>query len=135
MVSPGRVENPGLQRAVERAWPQPPGSLFGHPLDQTHDHLLDVLDVGRERAQDLFMGDGRLVAWDSVVVVGDQRDVDVAHLQFTGQDGLGVAGHVDDFPALGLEPAALGPRRKARSLDDHHGACGVDLDAQIPADL
>jgi len=75
------------------------------------------------------------VAGHSVVVVGDQRDVHVAHLEFAGQDGFGVAGHVDDFPSLGLEPTALGPRREARSLDDHHGAGGMDLDAQVPADL
>ena len=66
------------------------------------------------------------------IVVGDQRDVHVADLQFTSQIALRILGHVDDFPTLRSEPLRLSARREPRALDDHHGPLGVGGDSQLP---
>ena len=58
------------------------------------------------------------LAFETDVVVGDQRDVDVAHLEFAGEIGLRIVGHVDDLPAQAREPLRFRARRETRALDD-----------------
>ena len=43
----------------------------------------------------------------------------VAERELAGQNGLGVAGHADQRPALGGVPLRLGPGGEPRALDDH----------------
>jgi len=78
----------------------------------------EILELGvvlGEDPHDLGVGDGLDPghALQADVVVGDQRDVDVAELELAGQQGLGVAGHVDDLPAVA--PGTSGSRPGSRS--------------------
>ena len=71
-----------------------------------------------------------VLPFEADVVVGDQRDVDVAHLELAREIRLRVVGHVDDLPAQTREPLRLRSRREARPLDDDDrtGIVGVDLE-------
>ena len=64
----------------------------------------------------------RLLLADPGVEVGDQRDGGVAEAQLAGQDGLGVAGHVDHGPARAGIALGLGAGGEPRPLDHDHGA-------------
>ena len=71
------------------------------------------------------------LALDADVVVRDQRDVRVAHLQLAGEQRLGELRHVDDLPALLRVEARLGPRREPRPLDHHHRPARVHRHALL----
>src|ERR1700674_1487794 len=71
------------------------------------------------------------MAFQAGVVVGYQRDVEEAHLQLARERDLRVLRHVDDVPSVGREPFALGPRGKARSLNDDHSATRMDCNAKL----
>ena len=107
------------------------GALLGNARQEGEQEVLELGVVLLEHPHDLGVAHrldpGHALQAD--VVVGDQRDVHVAELELAGEQGLGVAGHVDDLPAVALEPAGLGPGREAGALDDHHGAAVVGGDA------
>ena len=104
---------------------------LGHARQEGEQEVLELGVVLLEHPHDLGVGHrldpGHALQAD--VVVGDQRDVHVAELELAGEQGLGVAGHVDDLPAVALEPPGLGPGGEAGALDDHHGAAVVGGDA------
>src|SRR6266849_1741660 len=88
--------------------------------DESEDEVSHLLDVRGEEALDV-VDRHRLdvrAALDACVVIGDERDVEVAHLQLTRQDDLGILGHVYDVPTHRREPLALGAGREARPLND-----------------
>ena len=61
---------------------------------------------------------------DPGVGVGHQAERRVAEREFAGEDGLGVAGHADDRPALGGVPAGLRSGGEPRSADDDERSRG-----------
>src|SRR5271166_5318464 len=77
--------------------------IGGNSCDDLTDRCLDALVVAIEDLDDFVMGDG----WHTLeadVVVGDERNVRIAHLELAREVGLGVLRHVDDLPPLALEP-------------------------------
>src|SRR5579859_483401 len=68
------------------------------------------------------------------VVVGDQRDIDVTHLELARERRLRILGHIDHFPALLRKPLTLRAGRKAWALNHDDGPAFVDGDAQLAAD-
>ena len=71
------------------------GALGGEVGDRFQEDLAEYGRVVGEDLEDLLLGDA-VAAFDAGVQVGHQRDRGVAEGQLAGQDGLGMAGHVDD---------------------------------------
>ena len=99
-------------------------------LDDLADRVLHAFVVAIEHLDDLVMRDRRHPL-EPDVVVGDERDVDVAHLELARQVSLGILRHVDDLPALALKPLRFGARREARPLDHDDRAALVRLDCRV----
>src|SRR5579883_3573196 len=119
-----------------------PGALQGAPalavridvelFDNAEDRVLNARIVPVEDLDHFVMRDRRHAAgaFEPDVVIGDQRDVHVAHLQFASQVGFGILGHVDHFPAQPRKPPRLGTSGKTRPLNDDDRAPLVRVDAQ-----
>src|SRR2546428_8375414 len=119
--------------------PQPPTrqrppavatSLHGGHLHYLRDEVPQLLDVFVEDLDYLLMGDGLdiRVTLQSDVIVGDDRDVQVAHLEFPREGDLGVLSHIDHVPSLIPEELALRPCREPRALDHDNRPPRVRLD-------
>src|ERR1700733_9953574 len=122
MLRPG-----ARQRAAARA-----RALGRRVLDDLEDSVLHALVVAREHLHH-FVVRHRLharLAFEPDVVVGDQRDVHVTHLELAREIRLGIVGHVDDLPAQRAEPLRLRARGEARALDDDDRALVVRVDVQ-----
>src|SRR5579872_2513831 len=94
--------------------------LFRRRRDDAEYRFLHTLVITREYLHDFFVRD-RFDAghtFETDIVIGDQRDIDVAHLELASQIAFGILRHVDDFPAVAREPLRFGARREARPLND-----------------
>src|SRR5580692_11342237 len=95
--------------------------VFGRDLrDDLADGGADAVVVFGEHLEDVFGGHGPEVevALEADVVVGDESDVDVAHLELTREIGFGILRHVDDVAADRREEARFRAGREARAVDD-----------------
>ncbi len=80
-----------------------------NPSNQVQDDILNSGCVFLEDGENLILGDGGDFAFrhQTRIVIGDERDIDHAHGQLTGQIGLRVLSHINYFPAAGGKPPAL----------------------------
>src|SRR5438874_9126121 len=74
--------------------------FIGHDRDGAKEQPTQALVVLREHAKHLVLGDGLGLVPDADIVVRDERDADVTHLEFPDEHRLGHLGHVDDLPSL-----------------------------------
>src|SRR4030042_5643383 len=110
---------------------------WNHLLKKKH-HLIVV---GLEYPADLIRRHHThpfLVRYPNIPI-GNERDVQVAHAEFTSQRDFRVLGHVYDIPSHGVIPFALGFCAEAGSVDDHRGSAAAvwypQLLSRIRADL
>src|SRR2546422_2563527 len=87
------------------------GSLRGNLCDETKDELAHLLSVGRKESLDVRHRDRLDVRapFEACVVIGDEREVEVAHLELASEHDLGILRHVDD-----VHPIDVNARLSAR---------------------
>src|SRR2546427_6870830 len=113
------------------------GALRRDERDHPGDDFAQARDVGGEESLHILHRHWLDVgmAFEPRVVISDEREADVAHLELAGEGDLRVLGHIDHVPSARRVPPALGPRREARALDRDYRAALVHLDADFAPHL